>query len=212
MSTNNNDQSEPLTKEKLIQIFWDNFEKALKDLNMSHRDFANAVNMNEKTLGAMIKRKSCPDIWFMALAKEILKYDCTQMLYHYNARRYETILSEKEDAVLALIRKGDIDEQNRKLDVITAFLRYADDGGNILGTAIPDNRAPSMGAFDNTSKRKKTIRRKKTNTIEPAQPAPAPAPATEPEVQRPRRITVIENPDQTFFPFFDDIGNRDSDN
>ena len=224
MDTNNNQQTEPLTKKKLTEIFWTNFENALKEKNMTNKDFAVAANMNEKTLNSMKKRRSCPDIWFMALSKEILKYDCTQMLFHYNPVKYTKFLTEKEYAVLELIRKGDKDEQNRKLDVITAFLRYADNKSSILGEAIPDATAPSIGTLDNTSTRRSTPRRR-TTAVQTATPvsnsdaestsasdsdasiesAPvivaAPSPPAQTQSRSGRRKTVKDIPNQTYFDF-----------
>ena len=228
MDTNNNQQSEPLTKKKLTEIFWTNFEHVLEERNMTNKDFAVAANMNEKTLNAMKKRRSCPNIWFMALSKEILKCDCTQMLFHYNPVKYTKFLTEKEYAVLELIRKGNKDEQNRKLDVITAFLRYADNKSSILGEAIPDVTAPSIGTLDNTSTRRTTCRR--TATAQPVStsnaestsapdsaasiestPAITTAPSPAQTQSRSRKRKPVEDvPNQTYFDFAYDSDNGEN--
>ena len=216
MDTINNQSSDPMTQGKLTEIFWTNFTHALAERNMTQRDFAKAANMNEKTLSSMISRKTCPDIWFMAISKEILKCDCTQMLFHYNPVKYTKFLSEKEYAVLELIRKGDKDEQNRKLDVITAFLRYTDESGNILGDAIPDSTPPSMGTFNNTSTRRTTRRRTATvqaetnaettpavtvsaSTSEPTPVIVAASDTAQTQPRSVRRKKAENNPDQIYF-------------
>lgn len=206
MDTNNNQSSEPMTQRKLTEIFWTNFTHALAERNMTQRDFAKAANMNEKTLSSMISRKTCPDIWFMAISKEILQYDCTQMLYHYVERAFTRLLTEKERDVLNLIRTGDKNEQNRKLDVITAFLRYANESGNILSEAIPDATAPSMGAFENKPKRKQ---KHEAASEQVAQATPAPG--ITPQQKSYKKMTE-KNPNQTYFNFFDTLGDESSDN
>ncbi len=223
MSTADNQRTEIITKENLTRTFWDNFERILKECDMSKREFAEAVNMNEKTLSSMISRRQCPDIWFMALAKEILKYDCTQLLFHYNERAFTKLLTEKERDILNMIRTGTRKEQNRKLDAITAFLRYANNNDDILGEAIADNTPPSMGTLDNTStkKRKRTTKNRRPNAgqqtsehvateITPTPVIPSPTPVS--EQHHPRKRTVVDNPDQTVFPFYEEFVTGNSDN
>lgn len=218
LSNSDNNETVVITRESLATTFWENFERILRERSMSQRKFAETANMNEKTLSSMISRRQCPDIWFLALTKEILKYDCSQLLFHYNEKAFTKILTEKERDVLNMIRTGTRNEQNRKLDVITAFLRYANNSDDILCEAIADATPPSMGTLDNTTTKRKHRTKSKeptpddqTHESEQTAPAPLPVlPASQFVPPKPKRTkkTKPEDSDQYFLDFYRKLGDE----
>ena len=115
-----------MTRDELAENFWNNLKTELKRQHMTHKDLAAAIGMNSRTLSSMIFRNTLPDIGFLVDASLALDIDSRTLLYgrSEDSSRCDS-LSDKEKAVLDILRSGSKEENDRALGLFVSVIRYS---------------------------------------------------------------------------------------
>lgn len=112
-----------MTREELGEVFWNNLKAELKRQHKTYKQLSEETGINQHTISSMVFRRTLPDIWFLTAACSVLEVDPSVLLYGSEKKDDSSSLTDKEKAVIRILRSGTKEENEQELSLFISLVR-----------------------------------------------------------------------------------------
>ena len=112
-----------MTKEELGEKFWTNLKAELKRQHKTYKELSEETGINQHTISSMVFRRTLPDIWFLAATCRVLEVEPSVLLYGPEKETDSSSLTDKEKAVIRILRSGTKEENEQELSLFISSVR-----------------------------------------------------------------------------------------
>lgn len=102
----------------MMLLFWENVDKRLKSLNLTHKDFAEAMEISYRTLQGWINKDRYPDVIQAYMMANCLECSVEFLI---NGTSNTVNLAPAENQLVEKFRKLDKNQQESILNIIQAI-------------------------------------------------------------------------------------------